>query len=189
MTNRIKLPTTIITRSRAEELLGEIAMLTIEQREQKNALDREMTAARERFETPLTTLGKQIEEKTALLESWASANPSEFPKGRKSIELLHGILGYRTGTPKLKTLPKWTWDRVLENLKSLGKVVAGFVRTKDEVNKEAIIAAVSEGRLEATEARQLGVQVIQEETFFVEPKLEENDARVTLESAMRMAVA
>jgi phage host-nuclease inhibitor protein Gam len=177
-TNRIKLPSTIITRSRAEELLGEIASLKLEEREQKNALDRELTTARERFESPLTVLGKQIEEKTALLESWAAANPAEFPKNRKSIELLHGVLGYRTGTPKLKTLAKWTWDRVLEKLKD---VLPDFVRTKEEVNREALISAIGEGRLTPDDARQLGVQVVQEESFYVEPRLAEQSARTVQE--------
>jgi phage host-nuclease inhibitor protein Gam len=181
--NRIKLPTTIITRSRAEELLGDIATLTIELRETKTKLDREITAARERHEPGLTALGKQIEEKTALLESWASANPAEFPKNRKSLDLLHGVLGYRTGTPKLKTLPKWTWDRVLEKLQSLGEGVAEFLRVKTEVNKESIISALIEGRLTDHDGRQLGFIMVRDETFFVEPKLEDLSARTTREVA------
>lgn len=179
--NRIKLPTTILTRAHAEELLGEIATLTIEQRAQKNELDRELTAAREKYEAPLGALTKQIEERTVILESWASANPGEFPKQRKSIELLHGTLGYRTGTPKLKTLPKWTWDRVLEKLRELGKPVLGFIRTKEEVNKEAILNAVAEGHLLDREERNFGVAVVQDEAFFVEPKLETQDARTVQE--------
>jgi phage host-nuclease inhibitor protein Gam len=173
-TNRIKLPNTIITRARAEEILGELAVLKLEEREQKNELDRELTAARESREAPLLKLTKKIEEKTALLESWASANPGEFPKNRKSIELIHGVIGYRTGTPKLKTLPKWTWDRVLEKLKEM---LPEMVRSKEEVNKEGIIAAVGEGRLEPESARQLGVTVVQDETFFVEPRIAEQPAR------------
>jgi phage host-nuclease inhibitor protein Gam len=172
--DRIKLPTTKITRARAEELLGELATLKLQEREEKNALDRDLTAAREAYEAPLLRLAKQIEEKTTILESWAAANPEEFPKNRKSIEMIHGILGYRTGTPKLKTLPKWTWDRVLEKLREM---LPEFVRTKEEVNKEGLIAAVGEGRLDPTEARQLGVQVVQDEAFFVEPRLSEQPAR------------
>lgn len=179
--NRIKLPTTILTRARAEEILGEIATLTIERRAQQNELDRELTFAREKYEEPLSALVKQIEEKTALLESWASANPGEFPKQRKSIELLHGTIGFRTGTPKLKTLAKWTWDRVLEKLKQLGKPVADFIRTKEEVNKEAIITAVTTGTMLVGEERQWGCAVVQDEAFFVEPKLEAQHARTVQE--------
>lgn len=179
-TNRIKLPTTIITKLRAEEILGELATLKLEERDRKTEMDREITAVRERFEKPLHDLGKQIEDRTVLLESWASANPAEFGK-KKSIELLHGTVGYRTGTPKLKTLAKWTWDRVLEAIKTLG--FDALVRVKEAVNKEAIIGAIGAGTFTDTEARAIGVQLVQDEAFFVEPKMEELAARTTTEAA------
>ena len=181
MSNRIKLPQTILTRLRAEEILGEIATLKLEERDQKNAMDRALTSVREQFEAPLDSLAKQIGDKTALLETWASANPDEFPRNRKSIEMLHGVIGYRTGTPKLVKLAKWTWDRVLEKLQELD--LLAFIRVKSEVNREALIAAVGEGRLLSAEARQLGVQVVQDESFFVEPKLESLETRTALETA------
>jgi phage host-nuclease inhibitor protein Gam len=180
MTNRIKLPAMILSRMRAEEILGEIAVLKLEEREQKNALDRQLTAARERYEEPLSTLGKQIEEKTAVLERWAEQNPEEFARGRKSIEMIHGLLGYRTGTPKLKLLRGCSWDSVLLIVKNLAKF-AGFVRVKEEVNKEAILAAASASRINDDELKQIGVKVVQEEAFFVEPKLEDQVARETRE--------
>lgn len=182
MTTRIKLPTTIITRSRAEEILGEIAILKLEERDNKNALDRELTAARERYEEPLTILGKQIEEKTAILERWADQNPEEFPRGRKSIEMMHGLLGYRTGTPKLKLSRGSSWDAALEIVKVIAKFNP-FVRTKEEVNKEAILAASSQGHITEAELKQIGVKVVQDEAFFVEPKLAEQEARETVKAA------
>lgn len=174
-TNRIKLPPTIITKLRAEELLGEVAALTLEERAAKTAMDHELTAVRAKYEGALDTLQKQIGDKTALLESWAAANPGEFPKNRKSIDLLHGTVGYRTGTPKLKALPKWTWDRVLEKLNQLAALA--YIRTKEEVNKEAVLAAISDGSLLPEQARLFGVVMVQDESFFVEPKLEVMEAR------------
>lgn len=174
-TNRIKLPTTIISRDRAEQILGEIAVLKIEQRREQNKMDAELTRVRERYELSLAATGKAIEDKTVLLESWAAANPGEFPKDRKSIALTHGVLGYRTGMPKLKTLAKWTWDRVLTACDTLG--FHDFIRTKREVNKDAIIHQATNASLSAQELKALGVQVVQEETFFVEVKLEEQSNR------------
>jgi len=120
MTTRIKLPHTLLTRARAEELLGEIAALKLEERHQQNALDALLTEARASFEAPLTALGKEIEDKTVLLESWAAANPDEFPKGRKSIEMHHGTLGYRTGTPKLTLWREWTDDLFVNRTQPVG---------------------------------------------------------------------
>lgn len=175
MSTRIKLPSTIISRTRAEELLGEIATLKLEERDQKTAMDRGITSIKEQYEVSLVALGKQIEEKTAILESWAAANPGEFPKGRKSIELLHGIIGYRTGTPKLKLLAKRTWDIVLEALKSTQ--LRSFVRTKEEVNKEGLLSSYAQGTINDDDLREIGCKVVQDETFFVEPALSDLEAR------------
>ncbi len=170
-TNRIRLARPLIdSRAKAEEILGEIALLTLERNGQKLEMDRELTAVREQYEVPLTALGKQLEEKSALLEGWAATNPEEFPKGRKSLDMLHGVIGYRTGTPKLKTVLRKTWDAVLETLKAFH--LTQYVRIKEEVNKEAIIADAQAGNVDEATLRKVGITVSQEESFFVEPKLE-----------------
>ena len=177
MTNRIKI-TQPLTRNRAEELLGEIAVLTLERNERKIEMDRRLTAVREEFEAPLSSLGKQIEEKTTLLEAWAAANPDDFPKNRKSIEMTHGTIGYRLGTPKLKTLMRKTWDQILELIRA--NDWTQFIRTKEEVNKDAILAEYGQDRLSDQQLKHIGVQVVQDESFFVEPKLEDLKNKTTV---------
>jgi len=180
--NRIRLARPLIaTRAQAEATLGEIALLTIERNEQKLAMDRGITAIREAYETPISTLGKAIEEKTALLETWASANPDEFPPGRKSVEMVQGVIGYRTGMPKLKTLLRWTWAKVLDAIKAAG--ITEFVRVKEEVDKEAILSAFAQERVTSADLKHFGVEVAQDEAFFVEPRLEALENRVTKEAA------
>lgn len=181
--NRIKLPSTVITRARAEEILGEIATLTLGVREYKTAMDQTLTKVREEYQPLIAMNEKDIEEKTALLESWASANPAEFPKDRKSIALLHGVLGYRTGTPKLKNLAKWTWESVLGAIKALENLPQAWVRVKEEINKEAVLASYAQGFALDSDLRQLGMKVTQEESFFVEPKMEETKARTVKQVA------
>jgi phage host-nuclease inhibitor protein Gam len=177
MGTRIKLPSTIISRTRAEELLGEIASLKVDDRTLKTQMDRELTEVRDRYTGSIVTLEKQIEEKTVLLESWAAANPAEFPKGRKSLELLHGVLGYRTGTPKLKLLGRRTWELVLEAMR--GTPLRGLIRTKEEVNKEGILAGYAQNTIRDADLAEIGVKVVQDETFFVEVRLEELATRQT----------
>jgi len=184
MTKRIKF-TQPITRERAEALLGEVATLTLERNSLQTEMDVRITDVRTDYEGRMSELKTGIEEKVALLEAWAGANPDQFPKDRKSLEFVHGKLGYRTGTPKLKTILRKTWDRVLETLKAFpaGELVRSYVRTKEEVNKELIISDYSQGQLDFETLRKIGVEVVQEESFFVEPKLEELENRVTQEAA------
>jgi phage host-nuclease inhibitor protein Gam len=162
------------TREEAEACLGEIATLTLEQRRLQTDMDGLITAAREKFEEPLGTIADQIKARQDHLLSWASASPELF-LDKKSLEMTHGVIGFRTGTPKLKTLAKRTWDIVLDTLKAAGKLQ--WVRTKEEVNKEKILSDFAQNLVTPEELKPLGVAVVQDEAFYVEVKLTEMETR------------
>jgi phage host-nuclease inhibitor protein Gam len=170
-----------ITRSKAEQILGELAALTIQRNDAKLCLDAEITTIRTKYEDTISVLGKRIEEQAVLLESWAASNPEEFPKDRKSLEMVHGIIGFRTGTPKLKTIARKTWDAVKDTLQTMWP--GFYIRVKEEVNKEAILSDFAQGNITEAQLRSIGVTVVQEESFFVEPKLEPLETRTTKEAA------
>ena len=94
----------------------------------------------------------------------------------KSLETPQGSLGWRIGNATLKTLSGFTWDRVLERLQALPKF-AGYIRQKLEVNKQAIL--VDREQIPPEELRSVGVKIVQEELFFVEPNIEEIENRQT----------
>ena len=91
--------------------------------------------------------------------------------------------GFRTGTPKLKTLKGFTWASALTLVK---KFMPGYVRTSEEIAKDKLLA---DRELEAVEfienditkkqipmgtaMAECGIMVAQDETFYVEPKKEE----------------
>lgn len=166
-TNRIKLTKPVIdSRASAERILGEIAADTHFVNKTRAILDARITEIRQEYEGQIDQAKTTIEQKSSLQQQWAEANPEEFA-GKKSIEFIHGWLGFRTGTPKLKTLSGWTWDRVLS------VVVKAFIRSTPEVDKQAMLNAYAAGEIDDASLRSVGVKVIQEESFFVEPKLEE----------------
>lgn len=151
------------TREDIERCVGEIARLTIERDLLLSALDEELQKVRTAHEARLTEASADLDAEVLLAQQWAEGNPQEFAD-RRSIEMTHGVLGFRTGQPRLKTLKGWTWDRVKERLAS---AMPEFIRTKQEVDKEALLANRSTLDLKA-----LGVQSVQDETFFVDPKRE-----------------
>ena len=168
-THRIKQSAPLIqTRADAERLLGEIAKLTLERNSMTIEMDHQLTVTRETFEPDISACKKQIEEKTALLESWAAGNPAEFA-GKKSIDMLHGTFGYRTGNKQLKPVMRKTWAKILETIKTLG--FGGYIRNKEEVNKEAILSDAAQDLLTPDALKAIGVAVVQDEAFFVEPNL------------------
>jgi phage host-nuclease inhibitor protein Gam len=167
-TARIKKTTPALkSRLDMERCVGELARLQIERDGLCVEMDERIIAIRAEYEARLNDLGLDIASEMTMAREWAEANPAEFGD-LKSIEFTHGTAGWRTGMPKLKTLAKWTWDRVLEKLAALR--MQDYIRTKQEVDKEKLLA---DREALAEKLPLLGVQVVQDEAFFVQPKREE----------------
>ena len=156
------------TRDQMESLVREIAALKLSEKLLAASLDAELQSVRSEYEKRLTPLAQSLGKKIEAARAWAEANPEAF-SGRRSIEFAHGVAGFRTGAPKLKTLLKWKWDGVLDALRA-ARWGASYIRVKEEINKEQIIADIGAGSLSATDLRKAGAQVVQEESFYVEPK-------------------
>jgi len=171
--NRIrKVAPSIQTRLQAESALADVVQLTIDRNREQLLLDEKLAKARAEHEHALSDLNKQIDEKAELLQGWAEGNEAEFGK-LKSLAMQHGTLGWRQSS-KLKPLLKWTWDRVLAKLQEVGQRT--FIRTKEEVNKDAL----RDAGLSAEELKDLGVRLVSEDTFFIEPKLEQPENRTAV---------
>jgi phage host-nuclease inhibitor protein Gam len=165
----------IKTRAQMEEIVGQIRTLKIQERLQVLQRDQKIKAIDELYGPLLSEGAKAMEEKVALVQAWAESNPEEFG-AKKSIETPHGVIGFRTGTPKLAKLARFTWAKVFDALKAstIGKL---YIRTKEEIDKEAILGAHSTGKVTTADLRNLGCEVVQEESFFVDPNLTEVETR------------
>lgn len=98
------------------------------------------------------------------LQAFSEYNRDTLFPQKKSVELNHGLLGYRK-TTALKTAGKTTWAMVLAKLKELE--FFGGIRAKEEVNKEELLTWPSE-RLDLVGARRESQDV-----FWYEVKEEE----------------
>lgn len=173
---RIKTAAEAVTRETAERLVREIAELSLEERERKNAIDAAILRAKEQHSARLAGIAAEVKDKAALVQAWAEANPADFGKA-KSLAFESGRIGFRTGTPKLKTLAGWTFARALDTLKSL-PWGAAFVRVKEEIDKEQLIACHSAHTVSDAELREIGTRVVQDEAFFIEPNLATVETRI-----------
>lgn len=174
MTDRIKLKTAAPkTREEMEVLVGEITALKIKERKLKAGMDAELKAMKDDYLHELNKVNEDVARLMPRAYAWGEAHPEDFGKMR-SIEMLHGVIGWRLNTPSLKTLSGWTWDRVLECVKKLPRL-ANYIRAKEEINKQALVA--DREQLGADGLRAIGVRVVQEEEFFVDPKLTETETR------------
>lgn len=132
-------------------------------------MDIQMAKIREKWQDELAKLAETKDNAFDVLQAYAMENRDELFSKRKSLETTHGIIGFRTGTPTLKTRKGFTWASVLEMLKEF---MPNYVRTKEEPAKDKLLADREDEEVAALFPK-VGIAVVQDETFFVEPKKEE----------------
>lgn len=142
-------------------------------------MDIEMTRIRKKYQDELGKLTETKDKAFDILQAYAMDNREELFSKKKSLETTHGTLGFRTGTPKLKTLKGFTWASVT---KLLVEFLPDYVRTVTEPAKDKLLVdresdVVMENHNSPLPMREAmaecGLTVVQDETFFVEPKKEE----------------
>ena len=138
---------------------------------QKINADIELQCAkiREKHADELTKLDAEREQAFDTLQAYAVENKPELFTKKKSLDMAHGTIGFRTGTPKLKTLKGFTWASALQLVKEF---LAPYVRTTEEIAKDKLLADREEEGMQEKMAK-CGMTATQDETFYVEPKKEE----------------
>jgi len=144
------------------------------------ALDREISrieiemnegiqAVREAGDEAAAPYRQKREQIEAALATYATVGKETlFTKGKRSLKLIHGIIGFRA-SEEVKTLPKIKWADVLLNLKAMAKRCAGVshcIRIKEEPDKEALRQMPKSLQAEA------GVRIVAKDTFYYEVKSE-----------------
>lgn len=165
---KTKTATTIKGREELEGVMGEFAQSFIARGQLALAMEERLALVRKDYETRLSDLDAEIEALLADLEAWAALNPAEFAD-RRSIDLVHGTIGFRTGNPTLKTIKGVKWEHVLDMLKCSG-LADRYVRKVEEPNKDALLA--DREKIGADRLQTLGLRVDQTERFYVDARKE-----------------
>ena len=124
---------------------------------------------REKYAGKLAELEDEKVKAFDTLQAYATENQAELFTKKKSLEMAHGVIGFRTGTPKLKTLKGFTWASALQLVKEF---LPGYVRQTEEIAKDKLLADRDTEDMLPQMAK-CGIQVAQDETFYVEPKKED----------------
>lgn len=157
-----------VTRETAELAFAEFATADAKLQHLTSEMDIEITHIREKYAGELSELSNTREKNFGILQAYATENKEELFSKRKSVESSHGVFGFRTGTPKLKNLKGFTWAAVTNLCKEL---LPDYVRTSVELAKDKLLADRDKKEM-ADFFPKIGVMVVQEETFYVEPKKE-----------------
>lgn len=163
----------IATREELEAEMDRYAAARIAEAAEKAAMEEDVRLAREKHEESLAARKAEAEASFRVLERWARANPGAFAE-KKSLELVHGRIGFRTGMPRL-SVPRGADEAALcEALLASG--LAEAVRTERRLDASRIIAlaAAAQGTAAAETYARLraafGVHVTQAERFFAEER-------------------
>lgn len=156
-----------ITKEEAETAFAMYAQADAVQQQVTSKMDEAITKIREKHAANLAELAEIKEKAFEEMLTYAENNRDDFGK-KKSMELTHGTIGFRTGTPALKAAKGFTWKSITV---LLSKNYKDFVRQVTEPAKDKILA----DRLTPSTKlmmEECGIMVDQAETFFVEPKKE-----------------
>lgn len=122
-----------------EQAAAQIAIIGTDNRELAR-LEADMNDAlakvKETFEKKAEPLRQRIQANTQGVQTWAEANRDALTQGGKvkTAALTSGELLWRTRPPSVRVTGA---ESVIDDLRRLG--LSRFIRTKDEVNKEAIL--------------------------------------------------
>ncbi|MEG2760174.1 MAG: host-nuclease inhibitor Gam family protein [Mucinivorans sp.] len=158
-----------VSREQAEEAFAAYAAADARIQQLTAKMDGEITKIRERYQDELTEKGEAKCRAFEVMESFAMANREELFTKKKSLDMTHGVLGFRTGTPQIKNRKGFTWSAVTKMLKEF---LPDYIRTKEEPDKERLLADRTKDKV-AAQFERCGIMVAQDEAFYVEPKKEE----------------
>lgn len=162
-----------VSRERMEAAFGDFATADAQIAKINATMDAEFTKIREKFADQLAALATTRDEAYEVVQVYATENRDTLFAKRKSAENSHGTFGFRTGQPKLKYKKGLSWGGVLELLKVHAPQ---FIRTTEEVAKDKLLAD-REAADVVDLMPKIGVEVVQDETFFIELKKEEAETQ------------
>lgn len=146
------------TQAGAEALIENIGTLQRQVSRIEADMNDQMATIKASFEAKAQPLNQQIAEAFDAVHAWAEANRSTLLKGKlKSAKLATGDISWRITPPSVAIRGK---DAVMDALKRL---VPEFIRTKEEIDKDAILA--DPDRVEGIK----GISISQREEFRIMP--------------------
>ena len=158
-----------VTREAADEAFATYAKADAQAAKITADIELQCAKIREKYASKLAELDNEKTKAFDTLQSFATENQAELFTKKKSLDMAHGTIGFRTGTPKLKTLKGFTWASALQLVKEF---LPGYIRQTEEIAKDKLLADRDTEDM-MPQMNKCGIQVVQDETFYVEPKKED----------------
>ena len=168
MATRVKKKTFVnVTLEQAQEASSSFATTNNKLAKLEAKMNEEINKIKSKYQDEVNDLTEAMEEPKSILEVFAREQQDSWGK-KKSYELLHTTIGFRTGMPKLKCDKGFTWPAVTALVEEF---YPDYVRKVTELNKEKLIGD-RESEVFEKISKKVHISVIQDETFYVEAKEE-----------------
>ena len=158
-----------ITSEQMESAMGEYASADARLAKINATMDEQITRIREKYADEVAKLTETKDKNFDVVQAFAMEHRKELFAKKKSMDGAHGTFGFRTGTPKLKTKKGFTWAAVLQLIK---EYLPTYVRTSEEPARDKLLADRELPEVAATIGK-CGIEVAQDETFYIELKKED----------------
>ncbi len=166
----------------ANQTLAEIAKREAFIARKEAEMNEKINKLKEKFEEATKQTKTERDMLVKELEAFAMLNKSAFAKHR-NVKLTWGEIGFRTTPPKVHQLNrKYSVKTSIELIK---KIFSGkYIRTKEEIDKEHILADYASEELTDDKLAAIGLKVDQEEKFTYKIDWEklENEVKVKAKS-------
>jgi phage host-nuclease inhibitor protein Gam len=161
--NRI---TNSITECQFEDAMKRYAEAEGREAEINALVEGEVKDVLDRYAGELQCLAQGKQMAFDIVQSYCQGNKEILFDRRRSIGTVHGIAGFRLGTPRLMTTKGSNWKNVLQSLK---EQLPAYVRTVEEPARSLLLADRNKESV-APLLREIGVQVVQDELFYIETR-------------------
>jgi phage host-nuclease inhibitor protein Gam len=160
---------TAVSAEAYDESLSQYAQADAKESQIVAKMDVEITKIREKYAEDLAKLKDAKDQHFEVIQTYCTENKDTLFTKKKSVETVHGVVGFNTNPPALKTLKGFTWGSVTNMLKEF---LPNYVRTKDEPKKDELLND-RENEDVSKLFEKCGVYVAQDESFYIKLKKEE----------------
>jgi len=148
-----------------EQSLAHYAALSKKLQELNKAMELDINEIILQYAPEMATL-KEAKQKThEHIRQFCLTHKKALFSKKRSIGTPHGVIGYRLGTPRLKTKDNSNWEQVLARLQ---EQLPQYVRTVQQPAKNQILAQRHAEHL-APLLQALGLEIVQEALFYIDP--------------------
>lgn len=155
-----------ISREEFEKSMAEYAAAERSEQTIKAKMEAEMNKVRAKYAGQLEDLVAFKEVHFNVVEQYAIEHRAELFADKKKVEAAYCTLGFRTGSPKLKLIDGFTWPYVTERCREF---LPDYIKTTYDLAKSKLLADRSKEEV-SSQFEKVGVQVVQDETFYLDPR-------------------